>query len=555
MVYLTHKWKKGRKYLYLEKKARIEGKVKRIYQIYLGPEDKIEERQILLNIEKLDIETYSAGSAILWQVAQELQLGQIINQATGKKRNQGLTVGDYILVAIVNRCISPCSKNSIGKWISKDYLGILFQDATEKFKSQTYWNHFQYFTPELLEQIQREITNLVLRKFDVSLDCILYDPTNFVTHSGYHDEDHLAQFGNSKEKRRDKRIVNISLLCSKTEGIPLWHQTYRGNIHDSSHFNSAIKKITDFMTFLEYEIEELTLVFDKGNHSKEAISYLHDTSLHFITSIRKSSHKTKVQAPTIEFQFVSLKDTNRVGYMAYNSKFHGTPGILYVMYDRSVRKRSLAIFARDLRDRRQEIWKFIDERVNQHKWRDRKNVENKLKELCKGIPFRNIFQYEVTGEYGELEVNITENVEAKSKHCRQLGRSVIFTTREDWSPQTTIQYYRDKYIIEDSFKQMKDPTSIAIRPMYHHSKLSIHIHVFTCVMAYLLNTVTKLKLEDAGIGLTTKELRSCLKELKLTKVGGGQLKQPLLKLNTLRGESKKVAKKFNLDQLVKDLKE
>ncbi|MHA1369264.1 MAG: hypothetical protein ACTSRA_06080, partial [Promethearchaeota archaeon] len=46
MVYLTRKVKKGKTYLYLEEKARIKGKVRRTWQIYLGPEDKLKDLSI-----------------------------------------------------------------------------------------------------------------------------------------------------------------------------------------------------------------------------------------------------------------------------------------------------------------------------------------------------------------------------------------------------------------------------------------------------------------------------------------------------------------------------
>lgn len=555
MVYLTYKMKKGRKYLYLEKKARIDGKVKRVFQVYLGPEDKIVDRRIMLNIDKLQTRTYDVGSAVLYQLAEELGLRDIINKHTDKKRDQGLSVGEFLVIAIINRCLKPCSKNTLREWLEGDYLGILYKDAIDQITSQAYWNHFQYFSTDLLQQIQREITATVLDLFDVELDCILYDPTNFITHGGHHDDDHLAQFGNSKEKRYDKRIVNLSLLCSKSDTIPLWHQTYAGNIHDANHFTSAIKSIIDFMDFLNYELKDLTLIFDKGNHSEEIIRYIRESNLNIITSVRKSSHKQKVQEPTSNFDFITLRNGKKVGYMTYNIKFHGSNGNLFIIYDRQVRKRSLAIFARDLRHRRQAINEFLQYRLNDHKWREKENVEKKLKDLCKGNPFRKIFQHEVKGEYAKLEVNISENVEAKASYCRQLGRSAIFSTQKTWSAKTTIQHYRDKYSIEDSFKQMKNHSSIALKPMYHHANLSIHVHVFSCVLAYLLTTLVKKRLQENGVEMTTKALQKNLHKLQLTEVGQGQLKQPLLQLNAVSGEVKKLARIFDLHTKIENLGE
>jgi hypothetical protein len=199
MVYLTHKWKNNRKYLYLEEKARIEGKVKRVFQIYLGPEDGIRDRQILLQSKKLQTSTYNAGSAILWKIAQDLDFSQIISSHTAKTRNQGISTGDLLTVAVINRCLQPCSKNALSKWLERDYLGLLYPEEISLFDSQTYWNHFQYFTPQVLEDIQAELLKKLVKLVPLDLDCLLYDPTNFFTHQSYHAEDQLAKFGNSKE--------------------------------------------------------------------------------------------------------------------------------------------------------------------------------------------------------------------------------------------------------------------------------------------------------------------------------------------------------------------
>ena len=55
MVYLSKKKIKGNNYLYLNQQARVDGKSKRIWQIYLGPEDSVEKLRI--NIASAKVET------------------------------------------------------------------------------------------------------------------------------------------------------------------------------------------------------------------------------------------------------------------------------------------------------------------------------------------------------------------------------------------------------------------------------------------------------------------------------------------------------------------
>lgn len=553
MVYLTHKWKNNRKYLYLEHKARIDGKVKRVFQIYLGAEDKIVDRHVLLNMSKLESRTYNFGTAILWQVAEKIGLRDIINAHTNKKRNQGISVGDYILISAINRCVGACSKNTTADWIREDYLNFHYQNHLNQISSQGYWNHFQYFSPEILETIQAQVTKIVLETFKIDLDLVLYDPTNFFTHQSIHDDDQIAQFGNSKEKRFDKRIVNLSLLTSKSDAIPLWHQTYEGNIHDANHFITTIAKITDFLEFLNYDLKELTLVFDKGNHSGEAFEIIKEKLLGFITAIRPSSHKSKLQVANREFKKITLQNKNQISYMKYSTRFHKIDGTLFVIYDRQMKKRSLAIFARNLKLKRGELQEFLDSRLNQHKWDKLENVEKKLNTICGTKLFKKIFQFVIKEQEGELKVSLNETTSEIAKNCRKMGKTAIFTNRSSWTAKTVIHIYRDKNAIEDSFKQMKDARSIAIRPMYHHANLSIHVHVFTCVMAYLLNTLARKILSEKGLDLSIQQLQNYFSKLKVTEIGRGQLKQPLLQLNAVDGDVNKLVKIFNLSSIIKEL--
>lgn len=554
MVYLTHKWKKNRKYLYLEEKARIDGKVKRVFQIYLGPEDKIRERRILMNIDKLKTRTIDFGSAVLWQIAEQIQLREILNDMTVKKRDQGLSVGDYLAISIINRCLSPCSKSQLTTWLKNDYLGFIYGQDLDQINSRGYWHHFQYFSDEIIEKIQSKLLQSVLSQFNIKLNCVLYDPTNFFTHQSFHGEDQLAKFGNSKEKRYDKRIVNISLVSSKVDAIPLWHQTYEGNTQDAKHFKSTIGKIMDFFKFLNYNLQELTLVFDRGNHSKEAFTAIKEAGLGIIVSVRKSSHKDKLQTPTRQFQFIELNNGKRVGYRSQPFTFHGVNGKLYMTYDRRFKKRSLVIFARKLIQKRLLLQEFIQTRLNQHKWKEKENVEKKLATLIGGNPFRDIFDFSVEGEYDDLNVTLNERWQAKARYCRQMGKSVIFTNRDTWSAKSVIQVYRDKYGIEDSFRQMKDPKHIALRPMYHYANLSIRVHVFSCILANLLFTLARKILKDQGTQISIKQLQQSLQELKVTEVGRGQLPQPIFQLNDVNGINKEISKIFDLKTIMKGIK-
>ena len=74
MVYLTKKRIKNNIYLYLEETARINGKSKRVWSQYLGPEKEIKKWSYMgFDIEKLDIIYYDYGLPVaLMTIAEKL---------------------------------------------------------------------------------------------------------------------------------------------------------------------------------------------------------------------------------------------------------------------------------------------------------------------------------------------------------------------------------------------------------------------------------------------------------------------------------------------------
>ena len=73
----------------------------------------------------------------------------------------------------------------------------------------------------------------------------------------------------SKEKRMDLRIVGLVLLVTKDFHIPLFHQVYPGNAHDSTTFASVTETLVARYRLFSQSVEGITLVYDKGNNSQD----------------------------------------------------------------------------------------------------------------------------------------------------------------------------------------------------------------------------------------------------------------------------------------------
>lgn len=532
MVHLARKKRNGRVYLYLEQRARINGKSRRVWQIYLGREDKIQETGVAISPKKVEYQTMSFGSsAALLQIAQKIGLVEIIDAVAGKRRQQNLSLGEYMLISVINRCVAPKSKSQLGKWFQHDYLATVFPISPEILNAQTYWNHFQRLTEDNIAQIETELARRGLQTYQLRLDCLLFDPTNFYTFIAEHGNSSLPQFGKSKDHRKNLRIVNLSLLCTLQFGVPLFHHTYEGNVQDAKHFKGVLTSFLKRFQTIQQEIEEIVLIFDKGNHSPEVFHQIESVNLPFVASLRPSTQKDLLQIPLADFTTTHLPRTRKeIQYYQLQREVYGIGRTLYVVYDPRQAKKATMAFKAKLQKRLTEIQTFL-QKLNVKKWRHKAKVEAKLAKLIGKQPFVDVIRPTVTGSFADLQVTIHVDEVALASYLPTLGRTILFTSQDAWLPEVVIQAFRDKYVIEDAFKHLKHAKFLTIRPMYHWADACIRAHVFTCLLGLLLLSLLRLELHRHSVALSYTRILTELAELQLSQVYTSRTSPPIYKLN------------------------
>jgi len=576
MTYITRKKKKGNYYLYLMKDARINGKKKHIIQKYIGPEKRLKELEISKILSKhvtnVECETMEFGlSAALWQIAQDINFTEIIDGIAGKSRHQGLTTGEYLLLAAINRCVAPCSKSKMGKWFALDWMSTRFDINSDTLNAQTYWNHFQYLDSPKIEQIELSVGKEIIRKYNLNIESLLFDPTNFYTFSrgGRGDEgSEILQFGHSKENRNGNRIAAFWLVCARDSGVPLMHQTYPGNRQDGWIFKGIPDRVAQQLYALGSDPKNITLVFDNGNLSKEGMAAIEKTGIKFIASRRPSTHEDLLHKPLDEFTDTILHVSGKpVKFFCEKRNIYGVKRTVYVVFDPAKHKKNVAEFAIKLEKKMREIQDFFRDRLDPQKlsllkgpgkkWLRRVEVDKKAKKMIGKAPLRKVIITHIVGP-DEVVPQVTKEItltlhidkDERAKHEETLGRHIIFTNHDDWLPETVIWGYREQYIVEHAFRHMKCPLCVAIRPMYHHADPCIKAHVYTCVLAYQLLTLLRLILRHQNISMNIQEIVDSLKSVKITKIITSLNADPILKLNRITGRTAKLVKTLGLKRLV-----
>ena len=329
------------------------------------------------------------------------------------------------------------------------------------------------------------------------------------------------------------------MLSTLEDGIPLFHMTYKGNTQDAKHFKSVISKIHTRFDQYEQQLSSLVLIFDKGNHSPDAFKQIDDLELLFIASLRNSTQKDLLEIPENSFISIELPNNGKkVLYYTVQREVYDKIRTLYVTLDLKKQNKHRILFSKKLTTKQETINKFLKEKLNEKKWRSQENVERKLQRIIGKFPFKDIIKYEITGDFAQLKVTVTIVEEVKERYISSLGRSILFTNITTWKPITIIQAFRDKYIIEDIFRRLKNPHYLSIRPMYHWNNTCVRVHVFCCFLGFLLLSLLRKELKHESIQTSYDEMFEVFSSIKMTKINLSSKDKPLLKFNRMNQRAK-----------------
>ena len=551
MVHLAKKKKKGKVYLYLQETGRVNGKSKRLWQIYLGPEHKFKERSQILQVPEVETETIEFGLiAALLLVARKLDVVRIINKYTDK-RVQGLSVGEHLLFAAINRCLEPVSKNQLREWFDSTILRRIYPMLGSALDSRSYWTHFRFLDEKAIESIEEAFTQEVIEKFNVSFNDLLFDPTNFFTYINPKKPNQtLPRHGYSKEGRFTLNIVNFSLFCALDGGIPFLHLIYPGNVPDATHFKIALKKIKNRLNKLKISPSSITLTFDKGNLSKDAFKYIDEKGFKFIASIRPSTQKELLTIPPEEFDKNDLPNGKTVGVKEFVRRIYGKDRKIIAICNLKQAKWLIENYEAKIEDKIEQIKDFFKNRLNNKLWSEQDKANEKCKSVLGSKKFKKAVNVEISGGEGNLSLSVSRDEEGFKEHVLTLGKSFLMTNRSDLTPLDVVWAYRQQYIVEKAFKLLKNPKFLSIRPMFHRVDSSIRGHGFACFLGLLLLSLLVRSLINQNIPMSIPKAIKTLKAIKITKIIIPGKENDIYKVDKMDKRTRLVYDGLNLKQFV-----
>lgn len=520
MPSLTKKIIRGKPYYYLRECQRVDGKPKIVSTIYLGPPQSILDR--LMRPEPARVAIYEFGaSAAVWDMAQALDLLAIMDRHLPKRGSQGPSVGQYILIAALNRCMAPCSKAQIADWYQKTALHRLLPLSSGQLTSQRFWDNMDRVGAKQIAAIERDLARATVSRFGLDLHCLLFDATNFFTFlDSFNKRAKLPQRGHSKEGRDNLRILGLALLVTSDGEVPLFHHTYAGNQHDSVTFQSVAAELLERCRSLVQGACDITLVFDKGNNSTENLEWVGNSPFHFVGSLVPTQHKDLLSISRKAMRRLDPKQLPAVWSYRTRKVVFGIERTILCTFNQELFDSQTRTLSREIAKRKrklQELRTRLENRRNDSpgKAPTVEGVQKKVKEILRGRHMADLFAVQVRKNRAGLPRLSFRFQDKAYQQLRStlLGKTLLFTDRTDWSDEQIVLAYRAQHHVEADFRRLKDPHYLTFRPAFHWTDQKLRVHAFYCVLALLMLNLLRRKLAKAGIPLSIAKMMDTLTDI------------------------------------------
>jgi transposase len=526
----------GRTYWRIVESRRVNGKPRPVPIEYLGRTADLLAR--LQGIEALQVRSRSHGAvAALYSLCQDLDVAGVIDRhlakngrrlrpsqkrrkvSTKPKMRDGLTVGESLALVAIGRACHATSKRAFASWARTTTVAELASvKDVERLTSQHFWDQMDQLPIETIASIEQEIVARAVEQYGLTLDSLLFDATNFFTFiASTNTRPKLPARGKQKQKRNDLRQVSVALLCSRQHGIPLWHCTYGGNVADAICFKEVLPALKQRMIDLRGDIESLTVIYDKGNVSRANQHQVDESNLHYVSALTVASQRDLVDEANLQLASVEIEPGEAVPAYRTKKKIWGAERTVVVLVSERLRRGQMAGVLQHVAKVHQWLSKQADTLRRGKQRRDRARIERDIENHLKGRQYlTKVIRFELSGEDPHLSLAYEFDQAAFDALAQgTFGRLVLMTDRHDWSTADIIRAYHGQAAVEAVFAHLKDPVHLALRPQRHWTDQKLHVHVFSCVLGYLLASVLHLKARQAGAPYASMEsLLEALEEIR-----------------------------------------
>jgi transposase len=516
-MHLEVKTIKGRRYLYAAQTGRVDGKPRRVKQIYLGTlEDLVAAKG--REGKPASVRTHRFGAvAALWALSDELGIREEIDRHCAAS-GPGASIGTYLVLAAINRSIEVRSKRGFVEWYQGTSLPRLAGVPNQALTSQDFWTAMDRFP---VEKAAQPILTALVKKLLPEVgrpEVIPFDATNFFTFiASDNSRPKLPQRGHNKAKRHDLRQVGWALAAAAEVQMPLFSYVYAGNQVDVVTFKEAWPQLLQILH--ELNLQQATLVFDRGNMSKKNLELADQSKFSYVTSLAPHFFPDLMAVPLSQLAPPSEDDEHLHGFglQRVERMIWGRERVVVQSWSPNLARgqeagvnQHLSKAERKLSDLQASL-----RRRQQTGYRGRKvskeAIEKTVRATLRAQHLSQLLKVTISEEEGHLQLSYTLD-ESHLQHLRDhlFGRRIWVTDHRDWSVEQIVHAGHQQSDCENCFRDLHGEDPVAWTPMWHWTDQKIRVHAFYMVLSLLLTRLLLFRAHKAG---DTRGLKAIIADL------------------------------------------
>lgn len=471
-------------------------------------------------------------------------------------------------ILTINRCLDPGSKYYVSQWFPTTSGSFIWGIPAQKINDDRIYRELSIIE-EHKETLERRLYDTLKAKEPEAFRLVFYDLSNSYF------EGNCCPYGKpgfSKSEGYKKKRIVLSLLVNRY-GYPFCWDVMEGDTADVETIEGLVKTCKK-----RFEINDITLVFDRGMVSGDNLAFLDENEYRYITALDKNQIP-KVKDIRLErfVDFTLEKVREQISGLSEFRKFDEDFYYECLGVDKGIRYIlgfNPQLFQDERKDRNERLAKtksFLDsknEALSRAK-RDRttSRVEEQISEVLKKKRIKSFIKYKLlpvevdNGARKTKSFHIEyEILESRVARAQKLDGCFVFITNQlkkdgenlRLAADQIIQAYRDKNRIEEAFRNLK--SFIKFQPIYVFKPEHVRAHYTVCVLSYLLNiTVTNMLREEKDFDV--KSAFSAYKILETCHIGQIDINNPAKKsgkkLNPPTPLQKQLLKILDCEKVIK----
>jgi hypothetical protein len=394
-------------------------------------------------------------------IARQIGLDELLPDGPERQRNLALAL-------IVERLIDPAAKlataRALDETTATNSLGVTLGLGEVKANEI-------YAALDWLGMAQSSIEDALARRHLHDGTLVLYDVSSSYVEGRCCP---LAQFGHSRDNRRDKMQIVYGLLCAP-DGRPVAIEVFEGNTGDPSTVGNQITKLKE-----RFGLKRVVMVGDRGMITDARIREdLEPAGIDWITALRAPSiQQLAAEDGPLQLSFFDERDLAEIE----SPDFPGERLVVcknHALAEERSRKRN------ELLDATERDLKAIQKRVERK--RDPLRGADEI-----GVAVGKIIGRRKVGKHFDITItddslSFTRDRAAIAKEAALDGFYVLRTNvpADDLTADDTVRAYKSLAHVERAFRSLKT-VDLDIRPIYHYVSPRVRAHVFLCMIAYYL---------------------------------------------------------------------